>query len=96
MLSQVIENNTVDLLGKGQVFNTNSFGTRTNKSGGSEDFAYISHQVPSLMIALAAGNSEEGYIYPQHHPKVNFDEAVLPVGCAVFTYNAIKLTEKFK
>lgn len=96
MLSQVIENNTVDLLGEGQVFNTNSFGTRTNKSGGSEDFSYISHEVPSVMIALAAGNSEEGYIYPQHHPKVNFDEAVLPIGCAVFTYNAIKLSEKFK
>ncbi len=95
-LSQVIENNTIKLLGEGQVFNTNSFGTRTNKSGGSEDFSYISHQVPSVMVALASGNSEEGYIYPQHHPKVKFDEAVLPIGCAVFTYNAIKLSEKLK
>lgn len=95
-LSQLIESNTVELLGEECVFNTDSFGTRTNKSGGSEDFSYISHQVPSVMVALAAGNSEEGYIYPQHHPKVRFDESVLPIGCAVLTCNAIKLSEKFK
>ncbi len=95
-LSEIIENNTIELLGKEQVFNTNSFGARTNKSGGSEDFSYISHQVPSVMVALASGNSEEGYVYPQHHPKVKFDESVLSIGCAVFTYNAIKLSEKLK
>lgn len=95
-LSEMVENNTKELFKENEVLNTNSFGTRTNRSGGSEDFSYISHEVPSVMIALAAGNSEEGYIYPQHHPKVKFDEAVLPVGCAVFTYNAIKLSEKFK
>ncbi len=95
-LSKEIEKNITQLLGEKQVFNTNTFGTRTNKSGGSEDFAYISHQVPSVMVALAAGNSEEGYIYPQHHPKVKFDESVLSIGCAVFTFNAIKLSEKLK
>ena len=95
-LSEIIENNTKEVLGEEQVFNTDTFGTRTNKSGGSEDFSYISHQVPSVMIALAAGNSEEGYKYPQHHPKVKFDESVLSTGCAVFAYNAIKLSEKLK
>ena len=95
-LSQLIESNTVELLGEECVFNTDSFGTRTNKSGGSEDFSYISHRVPSVMVALAAGNSEEGYIYPQHHPKVRFDESVLSIGCAVLTCNAIKLSGKLK
>lgn len=47
--------------------------------GGSEDFAFISHRVPSLMIALAAGDSS----HPLHHPKVIFDEACLPYGAAV-------------
>ena len=28
------------------------------------------------IISLAAGNPEEGYLYPQHHPKVKFDEKV--------------------
>lgn len=47
-------------------------------TAGSEDFAVISRTVPSLMLALAAGDCG----YPLHHPKVIFDEAVLPVGSA--------------
>lgn len=54
------------------------------RGGGSEDFAYISQEVPSVMLALAAGQPEQGYTYPQHHPKVRFDEAVLPIGVAAF------------
>lgn len=95
-LSELVQKYTAELFGESQVLTTSSFGTRTNKSGGSEDFSYVSHRVPSLMLALAAGNSDEGYIYPQHHPKVKFDESVLSTGCAVFTYNAIKLSEKLK
>ncbi len=95
-LSQQIEKNIVDLLGKDKVFNTNAFGTRTNKSGGSEDFSYVSHIVPSVMVALAAGNSDEGYVYPQHHPKVKFDEDVLAVGSAILAYNGMKLSEILK
>ena len=68
-------------------------GGRTNKSGGSEDFSYISQEVPSVMLALAAGNSEEGYIYPQHHPKVKFDEKVLPIGSAVLAGSAFSWLE---
>lgn len=54
------------------------------RGGGSEDFAYISHEVPSVMLALAAGHPDQGYAYPQHHPKVRFDESVLSVGAAAF------------
>lgn len=54
------------------------------RGGGSEDFAYISQQVPSVMLALAAGNPRDGYLYPQHHPKVMFDEGVLWKGAAAF------------
>lgn len=50
------------------------------RSGGSEDFAYITHQVPSVMVALSAGSSQ----YPLHHPKVTFDESALIVGAAAF------------
>lgn len=64
------------------------------KSTGSEDFAYVSQEVPSIMFALAAGTPQEGYCYPQHHPKVKFDEAVLSEGCAVYAYTAMRwLTE---
>ena len=64
------------------------------KSTGSEDFAYVSQEVPSIMFALAAGTPQEGYCYPQHHPKVKFNEAVLSEGCAVYAYTAMRwLTE---
>ena len=87
-LSREIEEYLTEALGTEWVLNMEKFGGRTNKSGGSEDFSYISQKVPSLMLALAAGNSEEGYIYPQHHPKVRFDESVLPIGSAVLAHGA--------
>ena len=92
-LSEEIERYLTDAFGEEWVLNTEKMGGRTNKSGGSEDFSYISQEVPSVMLALAAGNSEEGYIYPQHHPKVCFDEKVLPIGSAVLAYSAMKWLE---
>ncbi len=82
-LSTEIERYLTEALGGDRVLNTEKMGGRTDRSGGSEDFSYISQEIPSVMLALAAGNSEEGYIYPQHHPKVKFDEKVLPIGSAV-------------
>lgn len=49
-------------------------------SGGSEDFSYVSQKVPSVMVALAAGDSREGYVYPLHHPHMRLDLHALPVG----------------
>lgn len=62
--------------------------------GGSEDFSYLTHKIPSLMISLVAGNIDDGYEYPLHHPKVIFDESVLSIGCAVYAYSALKILEK--
>ena len=92
-LSKEIEKYLADILGKEWVLNTEKIGGRTNKSGGSEDFSYISQEVPSVMLALAAGNSEEGYIYPQHHPKVRFDERVLAIGSATLAQSAFSWLE---
>lgn len=64
------------------------------KSSGSEDFAYVSQAVPSIMVALAAGQPDKGYCYPQHHPKVLFDEDCLPVGSAVYAYTAMRWLEE--
>ena len=63
-------------------------GGDAKKSSGSEDFANITHVVPSLMVALAAGRPRDGYTYPAHHPKTAFDEAALPVGAAVYAHLA--------
>ncbi len=51
-------------------------------SGGSEDFAYVSQAVPSVMLALAAGDSREGYEHPLHHPCMKLDLRALPYGVA--------------
>lgn len=88
------ENVTVflkELLGPCGAFTTAELsGGRPARGGGSEDFAYISQEVPALMLALAAGEPSKGYAFPQHHPKVKFDESVLSTGAAVFAYTAVK------
>lgn len=58
--------------------------------GGSEDFSYISQNVPSIMLGLGAGEAQNGYTHPQHHPKARFDESVLWRGSAALGYFAIK------
>ena len=63
-------------------------------AGGSEDFAFVSHEVPTVSLFLAAGNSEEGYEYSQHHPKVRFDDSVLFRGSAAHAYMAMRWLEE--
>ena len=57
---------------------------------GSEDFAFVSHEVPTVSMFLAAGNAKEGYTYGQHHPKVRFDDSILYRGTAAYTYMALR------
>ena len=85
-----------ELLGKEKVIATADLqtGGRPARGGGSEDFAYVSHEVPSLMLALAAGEPEKGYTFPQHHPRVTFDESVLSTGTAAFVTFAMRWLEE--
>ena len=85
-----------ELLGAGRAFTVAelSAGGGASGSAGSEDFAYISQEVPSIMLALAAGQSEKGYAYPQHHPMVKFDNDALDTGCAVYAYTAMRWLEE--
>lgn len=97
-LSACCETYVKELLGKGNAFsvaelNTMSGGGSSSKSAGSEDFAYVSQEVPSIMLALASGQPEKGYGYPQHHPMVKFDESVLAGGSAVYAYTALRWLE---
>lgn len=98
-LSQCAERYVKELLGMGRAFsvaelNAAGGGATSSKSAGSEDFAYVSQQVPAIMLALASGQPEKGYRYPQHHPLVKFDESVLSVGAAVYAYNAMRWLEE--
>lgn len=90
-----------ELLGPSRTFtaaqlNAMSGGGKASKSTGSEDFAYVSQKVPSIMFALAAGTPQDGYCYPQHHPKVKFDEAILSESSAVYAYTAMRWLEEHK
>lgn len=57
---------------------------------GSEDFSYVSHRVPSLMLAIAAGNPDSGFTYPLHHPSVRFDDDALSYGAATLAQVAME------
>lgn len=78
-----------EVLGADKVLLSSELGSDAKKSSGSEDFANITHEVPSLMVALAAGRAQNGYSYPAHHPQTTFDEAALPVGAAVYAAMAL-------
>lgn len=57
---------------------------------GSEDFSQIANNVPSIFLAIPAGSPEDGFIYPQHHPKARFlDEALAP-GTAAYAHVAMQ------
>lgn len=58
---------------------------------GSEDFAYLSHEMPTAMLVLCAGEKQNGYVYPLHHPKVIFDEKALAYGAAVYAHLGLTL-----
>ena len=77
--------------GKRRTFLSSALGGgEKERNGGSEDFAYIAREVPSVMIALCAGQKDKGFEYPLHHPKVDFDENALWQGVACFCALALE------
>lgn len=64
-----------------------------NGTYGSEDFAYVSQKIPTVMIALSAGKKSDGHVYPLHHPRVTFDEKAMINGCAALTLGAVGFFE---
>ena len=61
------------------------------RGGGSEDFAYVSRKIPSLMLCISAGEAAKGYTEPLHSPRVRFDENALPYGAATYAAMAAEL-----
>ena len=70
----------VSALGEGAVISGEQF--NASDMGGSEDFAYVSQEIPSVIFALGAGGKGQGYDKPLHHPSVRFDEGALVLGAA--------------
>ena len=50
---------------------------------GSEDFSYYLQKIPGTFVFLGVENKEKGIIYPQHHPRYDIDEDILPIGAAL-------------
>ena len=81
-----------DLLGAGAMDMTPLTGGKAG--GGSEDFAFVSHEVPTVSMFISAGNAKDGYLYGQHHPKVRFDDSILYEGSAAYSYFALRWLSK--
>ena len=60
------------------------------RNRGSEDFAYVSQRVKSVMLNLCAGKMEDGFNYPLHSNKVTFDEDAIYYGVLTFLLIALK------
>lgn len=84
-----------EALGENKVYNAAKLaGSSAARSSGSEDFASISHHVPSVMMALAAGEPEKGHVHPLHHPRTTFDESALACGAAAYAAVAMAWLKK--
>ena len=83
-----------DLLGQGVMDMTALTGGKPG--GGSEDFAFVSHEVPTVSLFLACGGPAQGCRYSQHHPKVRFDDSVLYKGSAAYGYVAMRWLAEHK
>ena len=82
-LSQFAKEAITELLGDDKVFSNPQ---QAPKAGASEDFAFLSQEIPVVTLALSAGKND----YPLHHPKVEFDESALPIGSATLAHLAVK------
>ena len=58
------------------------------KMMGSEDFAWVSQNVPSCAMQVGS-TAPQGQDYPAHHPKVVFDENCFPYGTATYVQAAL-------
>ena len=83
-----------ELVGQGEMDMSKLTGGKAG--GGSEDFAFVSHEVPTVSMFLSAGNSKEGYAYGQHHPKVKFDDSILYEGSAAYSWFALRWLSEHK
>lgn len=95
-LSESIFKHTVDMLGPQMAINMEAVTGKPQRISGSEDFAFISEKTATLMVGIGASVEEGGVVYPQHHPKVLFDEKVLPMGTAVYANAAIEWLKEHK
>jgi amidohydrolase len=60
---------------------------------GSEDMAAFLQEVPGCFFMLGSANAERGLDAGHHHPRFDFDEAVLPKAVALMAAAAVDLLQ---
>lgn len=64
---------------------------------GSEDFAYYANEVPSNFFLLHTPlPNEDGEVFPVHHPRVRFDEDMMPIGAGLMAHATVRWLEENK
>jgi amidohydrolase len=63
-------------------------------STAGEDFSEFARIIPSCFYFLGAGNERKGTCYPQHHPRFDIDEDVLPLGVEMHIRTAMAFLEE--
>ena len=61
---------------------------------GSEDFAEITDKVPGAYYMMGAGPEDPAKRLGQHNPKIEFNEAVISTGAAIYAKTAMDWLEK--
>lgn len=61
---------------------------------GSDDFSYMSKEVPSLLLRLGCKFPDGQESYPLHHNSFDYPENVLVTGCAFLAYTILLLLRK--
>ena len=58
---------------------------------GAEDMAFMLERVPGCYFFLGSANDEKSLNFDHHHPKFDFDEAVLPRAVALMATAAVEV-----
>jgi hippurate hydrolase len=84
LMDKALRNDFIEIINRR--FGPDAFakGIPFDKMMGSEDFSFVTEKVPSIMVALTAGDARKGMTFTQHHPKILFDEEVLYRGTAAY------------
>jgi amidohydrolase len=63
---------------------------------GSEDFSYMTQDIPGCYMLLGSANSAKGLDFGHHHPRFNVDEACLPYAVAAMAGGAVAALEQLE
>jgi amidohydrolase len=61
---------------------------------GSEDMAFMQQQIPGCFIFIGSANKEKNLNASHHHPRFDFDEAILPKTAALIAASAMEFLRK--